>query len=490
MACRRNSCQRYVISGGVFLLLACAGAPGESLPDLYLSTAEFDKSDITLSESVPQQGDKIDVRAKIHNQGSKPASNIVVRFYQECKGRKRALGKRHRIAEIGTNNFVSLTQEWSVPANGFYKISAAIDPDNRIEETEEANNEASLDVPVTAKKLYIHYWHCPESTRYVTSVMTGGGKRDTEYWKGRGVIPVEWKPGYGYSNWTEEQFVTRWSSVNDGNQGIAIDEFGDTDAVGDRLAAALVKTREKCPNYCIIVWAAGLGGTSSIEAYKKAGVDYLIAETYCSFFGDYSYRFDGYWDAARKHGLTDQMVFALALYASRKYARITTEQELLRQVRYIKKLAPEMKGVAFFSNAPDHLFASADKAVYDYYIKPVVWVKKSIGLPGQSATEHTRNNTSSNIIASVRLIMADITERLRHYCYGSPRDRISVINVGGMDAENVRMDFFSGESEKGGAKVGSLLIKHLRVGQELRVAIPPEAVRAAVVPSPYYTVLN
>jgi len=419
----------------IFLFSVIKGEAEESLPDLFIST--------TLSKALPKQGDSITIKAKVHHQGEKPVSEVVVCFFQEDKtGELIPLGEKHLVEEIKANNFVTLTQRWSVPKNSFYKIWVVIDPDNKIKEKDESNNKDYFEVPVVAKELHFHYWSCPKSTRYVTIKMLIE-KEEIDYWRERGVIPAAWKAGFCNAKWSEEQFVDSWSSaVKEGFPAIAIDEFGEGAPVDRRMDSALIKTKEKCPDLFITLWTPGLGGTKeATEAYKK-GADLVLIEKYISSFASY-YDFDSQWEMVKKIGIANKTLFTLG------FGRwITTEQELLRQIKYIKKLSPEMPGLSFFSSAPDYLLEFADRFCYDYFIKPVIWVE----------------NISSG--------------------------KATITNIGGMDAEEIKINFFSKKPEEGGGEIGSKRIESLKAGEERIIEISSETKHLLIVPSEHYTVLD
>lgn len=439
---RRDKIQFMNVSVMIVCLFfsVLAGAE-ESLPDLCISTNDFVNSDVTLSKALPKEGDRVTIRAKVHNKGDLLCSDIGVQFCLENSRKEVTVIGEKTVETIAAGGVVEVTQEWNLPQNGFYKVLVVIDPADKIKEKDKSNNKAFFEVPVLAKDLHVYYWVCPKSNRYVTSLMPG--KEGANYWAERGVIPTKSREGFIQWNWTEEQFANTWPPPEkEGWGGIAIDEFGDTGPLGDRMAAALIKTKERYPNLYIVVWAAGLGGASSIEAYRKAKVDLLIAETYCYGFPVYG-KFDAYWKQAQKYGLTDRLVFAIAFGSD-----CTTEQELVRQVKYIKKLAPEMKGVGFFTEAPAHLYASADKAVLDYYVKPVIWVK-NIGL----------------------------TEAI-------------ITNIGGMDAGEVDIEFLSGKQEEGGKNLGVTKLNRLKAGSEVSLKIPSGTKNVLIVPKEHYTVLE
>ena len=420
-------------------------ASGKAPHDHVCSSEDISVLEITLSKVIPKQGDKINIKAKIYNGGWAPASNVRVRFCQEDKKKKRIpLGNHHIIKEIDVDSVVTLVNEWFVPQNGFYKIIVIIDPDNKLSDND--TNEAYIEAPVVVKDLYFEFRSSLKSIRY-GNIAVYASKKDIGYWIDRGVIPTDWKAGYCNSSWSEEQFVDDWSSaVKDGFPAICIDEFSGLDPEKDdvvkKLNSALIKTKQKCPDLFIIACNAGYLNEKSCGESYKIGADLIMPERYHSSFAQ-DYAFDANWKIAKKAGIADKTIFLLGTGY-----RCTTWQELLRQIKYIKKLAPEMPGLGFYKNYPLHLYEAADRYCYEYFIKPVVWIK-------------------------------DISS-----------SKATLTNVGGMDAEDVSIEFFSHEPERGGEKLGSKRIELLKVGEEKEVEIPIKARHLLIVPSEYYTVLN
>jgi|GEM_PF-1353953 len=421
----------------------------ELLPDLFITTADFSNSDVTLSKALPKGGDKITIRAKIHNKGETSCSDITVCFFREDRTKKTIpIGGKHTIEKIEPDKFVMLTQEWLVPKNGFYKIIVVIDPDNKIKEKDKNNNKCYFEVPVVSKELHFHYWACPKSTRYVTIKMFSKKNEEKEYWENRGVIPAAWRGGvcqgkYGWNE--EEQFINYWGTViTSGYPAIAIDEFIEGNPICKIMFSALIKTKEKFPNLLITLATPGLSGSEeSADAYRKAA-DLVLIERYFSSFIMY-YGFNTQWEMAKKMGIADKTLFTLGLSITEQ-SWITTEQELLRQIKYIKKLAPEMNGLSFFGWTTEHLYESIDNAIFAYYIKPVIWIKS---------------------ISS---------------------DKATITNIGGMDAENIGIEIFSEEPKKGGERIDLKKIEFLKVGEEKTIEISSKYL--SVVPSEHYTILE
>ena len=431
-----------IFSSMVLFSLEVRGSAPESLPDLVMSTEDIADSDIFLSKTLPTQGDEILVKARIHNKGERSALGVEVCFYQQNReGDTTLIGEKHLIDEITTNSYITLTQLWIAPQNDFYKITVVMDPDHKLKEKDESNNKACFNVPVVARELFFHYWSCPESTRYVT--IRKVEYNEMAYWKERGVLPVRWMWGVQWPDATEEKYVKLWSTFaqKQGYSGIAIDEFGALDGPKNHwMNSAIVKAKKNSPDLFISAWITGLS-EGAARAFET-GADLVLVECYIASYLNYQ-KFDKTWAMAKKMGIADKTLFTLGFKNW-----VTTEQEVVRQIRHIKKTAPEMPGLSFYQSGPEHLHKAADQAVYDYFIKPVIWV----------------NDLSS--------------------------DKATIKNVGGIDAEDITMNFLSRKPKKGGKMIGSGRIDSLTSGAERMITIPAGTGYVLVLPNENYTVLD
>lgn len=163
---RRDKIQFMNVSVMIVCLFfsVLAGAE-ESLPDLCISTNDFVNSDVTLSKALPKEGDRVTIRAKVHNKGDLLCSDIGVQFCLENSRKEVTVIGEKTVETIAAGGVVEVTQEWNLPQNGFYKVLVVIDPADKIKEKDKSNNKAFFEVPVLAKDLHVYYWVCPKSNR-------------------------------------------------------------------------------------------------------------------------------------------------------------------------------------------------------------------------------------------------------------------------------------------------------------------------------------
>lgn len=104
-----------------------------SLPDLSISW-----SDISFSTMEPQEGKEVSISVLVHNTGEGNASNVVVRVFNGPE----QIGSDQEISHLlggGGSHVIEIS--WA-PAVGTHLITAQVDPDDDIPESNEANNLA------------------------------------------------------------------------------------------------------------------------------------------------------------------------------------------------------------------------------------------------------------------------------------------------------------------------------------------------------------
>lgn len=110
-------------------------------PDLALP-----QGSLTFSPLKPSAGDVVTLNARIGNYGSTGVCQVAVRFYEEDNGNCRLIGEA-TAERIDPNSMVSVSIPW-VSGEGAYRIRAEVDPDNRIAESYEENNDSEIMVQI------------------------------------------------------------------------------------------------------------------------------------------------------------------------------------------------------------------------------------------------------------------------------------------------------------------------------------------------------
>lgn len=114
-------------------------------PDLSLSSA-----DITVTPASFKSGDQVTFKATIKNTGAASASNVMARFFLA----ETQIGEKNA-GTINANSSKSAQLVYRLPGNltGEQILKVAVDPDNSITETSEANNEAEKNITISGSSI-------------------------------------------------------------------------------------------------------------------------------------------------------------------------------------------------------------------------------------------------------------------------------------------------------------------------------------------------
>lgn len=94
----------------------------------------------------PMEGDSVSIKATIRNAGTASAKNITIVFYDNNKEISHVI-----IEELKDGNFTMVETKWKA-IKGERTIKVVADPDNKIDEMDENNNDMSTTVTVVEKK--------------------------------------------------------------------------------------------------------------------------------------------------------------------------------------------------------------------------------------------------------------------------------------------------------------------------------------------------
>ena len=334
-------------------------------------------------------------------------------------------------------------KKWIPEETGFYVAS--------FDFGKSTPGKLSLEFPVVYKEIYFVAW--PPLTkdegkkyRYLSSYIilsgspgSGHGDEEIPYWKSRGSKTL----GYTYGmqridmGISEDEAIKKavdnWSApMKKGFDGILMDEFGEYPLPEglkkvERAGKALIQLRKENPDMLIFPCISGaLLREESI--YDRQSGSIALLETYESCFeqgvGTHSFEkrldyrvmvarnTDALWQMNYKHGTLIFLQLGGGMLIS----------QLEDRVRYIKKTAPEMPGIAFYVSREKQwsvdagLFQAAENFCLKYYIKPVVDIRE-IWLSNH--TPHTGEEV-------------DIFVRVH--------------NLGGMDARDVKLNIYALEA--------------------------------------------
>jgi hypothetical protein len=315
----------------------------------------------------PVAGRPVTVSVAVRNIFEAPLSNIPVKFYAVSGGSEVGIGQSEPAA-VAAHRSRRAAITWRPDHNGLQVVRA----------TCPGMGELRVEVPVVQRRLYFAWYGVAhgQPLKWVNVAMHPRGL-DAERWIERGAMPLSWAGGYCYKEKTEDEFVAYWSeALAQSERGIAIDEFGcdNGGAVDRRMATALRRVKSQHPDSFILAWNAGHLPDVLTAGYRESA-DLIVPEVYMQYVGWLYPAFDGVAKQARAAGIAGKTVFGLCTTTDKGGV---TKEQLERQFRYIKRVAPEFPGVAFFNayRVASGMLEWADELCYRYFILPVLTVER------------------------------------------------------------------------------------------------------------------
>ena len=433
----------------------CPAGAAEKGIDLSISTRFYMAGGLFIRPFLPAEGDEITitVRAELSEEieGPVPAQlEILDRVGQSLAKEPLQLAVKRITKEIDkkqVTEFIAETDwKWSSKTDGLFKARATLDPENRIRETDENNNQADIDIAVIVKgrQLYFPwYYENQRPIRWGNVVTTANSKTQRDSLSERGVKALIWQ--FGGMPWTnhdrvrdqkgeeealkqiEEHFRVQYTHIPEGAIGYGIDEVGGyPDSWFEKKSVASMRAlkwaKQQRPDLFYAVWHCG-GTRDAFAKYFRDAADLVILEIYI-------------WDAFPKYLSTEDIYkvirnrlepyyriydMMLPTYGSHCHTvvgldiaeavDITNLGELEEVVRFIRREFPELRGQGWYSgalyknekgesNEPRHqqIVKFASDLNLKYYIKPcLTLMPQSLWLDRYENGEATLSAAVSNI---------------------------------------------------------------------------------------------
>ena len=121
-------------------------------PDLTINTS----GGITFTPSDPEVGDTLKIKARIRNEGTLSAQNILVQFYVSTDGGAFHLLQTKTIDKISAKGYKDIAVDWPVPTgikNASFLVK--VNPAGTVLEKSTANNEANRSISISLPDLYV-----------------------------------------------------------------------------------------------------------------------------------------------------------------------------------------------------------------------------------------------------------------------------------------------------------------------------------------------
>lgn len=325
-----------------------------------LAAACAPRLDIYRTRSIPWVGQTVQYAAALT--GAAPGSRWKISI-DVCEGDQRRL-LAHRSVRADADGQALLTERVRWKEAGWHEvIASATSGDTAL--------TARVAVPVTSYRVDFAWYGAQEGheLRWPTIQLTTPTEARA-YWRRRGVIPAGWCGAMCGKDKPVEHFIRGWTS----KPAIAIDEFGGSREYCEKFHRALVEVRKRRPHHFIAVWFCGC-----YDLWPKFRdlIDFFLPEVYLNYTTYNLRRFDHIVAHARKCGVFEKMLVGLGINMVRnKDGSVRyrpTVGELLDEVRYLKQIAPDLRGLAFFtySSAELAVRAAMDQACEKYFLRPV-----------------------------------------------------------------------------------------------------------------------
>ena len=279
---------------------------------------------------------------------------------------------------------------------------------------------------------------------------------DWKYWSGRGGIAATAKTWQSLlTNTTVEQGVAVLAGIDFKDNPrplLAIDEFGfDEGGESDQKSAQILEAfKKQKPGVSLGIYQMR-GPVSEVLAktYRKV-VDLLMMECYVGGVEEY------WWiasqlHAARLHGLLEKAIALIGLGVGGQPGEnwVATKEELERQIRFIRLVAPESPGVGFFKGKVDpEVTAYADELCEKFHSIPT----DGSGLPPEALEVHKLFSTlyerpmlvTSASWCEPNRTFADPHKLVHPYAF-----RLYIMNLGSQDAKEVKVQLANPEDQGG-----------------------------------------
>lgn len=337
------------------------------LPDLAICNKSFitENKDLSISQMYPVKNRKVELVCDIHNYGAVPVQDVEV-MVMEIEGNQGKEVAKGTIS-IPKDSFYPFRFEWVPSKTGVNKIKIEVDPQNKILEDNETNNNLIWEIPVVEKNLYFFWWGDPINLKYANAPAVTAPYNLNE-WKRRGGVPL------AHSGWGDDLY-NRWSSGLQklGFSGVAVEELGpeEDNPSGLNVARYVERMKKEHPEFFIAVWQCGKPPSHILKKVKEGMIDLVVFEVYLSISPSLKALEDTV-EMARKEGIISNTIIALGIGANYGDADREPEKQiefLEEQIRFIRETAPEMPGVGFFGGEIlEGVTEAVDNLCFKYYL--------------------------------------------------------------------------------------------------------------------------
>ena len=337
-------------------------------PDLAIASADHirDNPDLAISKLYPVKGQAVTFNARIRNSGLRPAERVACRTRLIDDEGNLVAERKVQIDRIKAESHYDFPFTFNPAQTGPHRVDVELDYPSSVLEISETNNTSSLTIHVVDRDYFFVWYGDPKHLKHINVTQTA--QFAIAEWNRRGVTAGAWA-GVGGKDPRSAYFRKPELGYN----AAIVDEIG---ALGDKakeLLAILPDLKKSHPDFVVAIWLAAGIPEEIAELTKQGVIDLLMLEIYINCGSlKYEERLSKAIENARKAGVLHRTVIGLGSAAGyANYASPHAHAEFLeKQIQFIRKEAPEMPGLAFFSASTlPGVDVKLDEMCFKYFIQ-------------------------------------------------------------------------------------------------------------------------
>jgi hypothetical protein len=406
-----------VATAALLLTLSAAWAT-----DLAITAKPYLQGGLCTRPVLPMERDTVSIAVRATVTGECPAAVPATVTVSNAEGRTQELPLALAVAD----GLALGSVQWPARRNGLYTVRVCLDPADAVPETDEANNGAELLLPVTVfgRRLNCVWYRAVPGARWTTCATSVNDDAERQLLDQHGVAALHWE--YGGMSWNyyseeraarePEAVLAEFEQLFDEKfmrplpedcAGLGIDETGGypgsfTEQASIASMKSLIRAQQKLPERVFAVWHGG-GLSLDLAKYYRQAADLLLLETYVFRPIASELRGEDIYQTIqdRLDPVVRGMDMITPAYGSPCHTLIaldTSERpdwidlgELEQVVRFIRRICPEMRGIAWYNSgyggyglqrtpATDAhhaaVLAAADRLFFEYYVKPCLSLQR------------------------------------------------------------------------------------------------------------------
>ena len=343
-----------------------------SQPDLGISVENdlLANRDLSISERYPVINKPTEIKITVHNYGGSPADGKVLLKVTEADKKSVTLPEiTLKAVPARSTRSVKFSYQAAVPGKVRFTVQIISDNDE-----DQSNNNVFFDTFNVKKPLYF-FWYGSNVMNLRYANYAGVSVNDKAEWQRRGNKALV-VTSRNLNNNSAKTYIDRTLSGN--YNGMQVDEVGHSFDPAQYLPSML-NFKKALPEKFLAVWHVGVNIKEPLATeVKNNNIDLLLLEVYFTANDAQSRvrilkKLEERVREAVKHCPPEKMLIALATSTDFCSMSATAEEQadfIVEQIKVIRKVAPQMPGIAFFSSkAYPEVLKKADEACRKYFLE-------------------------------------------------------------------------------------------------------------------------